>query len=153
MRTDRGGQVTWHGPGQLVGYLLLDLPRLGIGVRTLVQRTEQMLIELLAGYGLDCHTRPGQPGVYDATGKIAALGFRIRRRCSYHGFSLNVNCDLEAFGRIHPCGVAGMPVSRLSDRVPGIAPEHLRGRLDALLHRYFGHQQVEQREPMLAARA
>ena len=111
--TDRGGQVTYHGPGQLVIYLLLDLKRRGLGVRELVSRTETGVLHLLQEYGLEATTRSGAPGVYVEDKKIASLGFRVRRGCCYHGISLNVAMDLEPFGRINPCGYAGLEITQL----------------------------------------
>ena len=115
VQTDRGGQVTYHGPGQLVVYCLLDILRLGLGVRGLVDRVEQSVVALLAGYGIEAGTRRGAPGVYVGEAKIAALGLRIRKGCCYHGLSLNVDTDLEPFGRINPCGFRGLAVTRLCD--------------------------------------
>lgn len=138
VRTDRGGQTTYHGPGQLVGYLMLDLRRAGMGVRSLVRATEQMLRQLLAQYGLAAESPPDSPGVYLQGRKIASLGFRISRHYSYHGFSLNVDCDLEPFDRIMTCGVAGQPMARLADYVPGIDIPTLLPRLYPLLHQCFG---------------
>ena len=115
VQSDRGGQVTYHGPGQLVAYILLDLRRLGIGPRELVHRIEQGLIALLHGLELAGVRRPGAPGVYVDNAKIAALGLRIRRGMSYHGLSLNVDVDLEPFNRIDPCGYQGLEVTRLKD--------------------------------------
>lgn len=112
---DRGGQITYHGPGQVVIYLLLDLRRNGFKVRELVQRMEQALIDLLADYGIQAERRDGAPGVYVGPAKIAALGLRIKNGCSYHGLSLNVNMDLAPFGWINPCGYSGMPVTQLAD--------------------------------------
>jgi lipoyl(octanoyl) transferase len=113
--SDRGGQVTYHGPGQLVVYLMLDLRRLGIGVRTLVQTIEQSVIDWLASQGVAAQARRDAPGVYVDGAKIAALGLRVRGGCSYHGLSLNVDMDLEPFRRINPCGYAGMPVTQLRE--------------------------------------
>jgi lipoyl(octanoyl) transferase len=113
---DRGGQVTYHGPGQLVAYPLLDLRRLGIGVKALVECIEQAVIDTCAGYGIAAFRRPGAPGVYTADGaKIAALGLRVRRGCSFHGLAFNIAMDLEPFRRINPCGYAGQPVTALLD--------------------------------------
>jgi lipoyl(octanoyl) transferase len=117
---DRGGQVTYHGPGQAVLYLLLDLRRRQIGVRALVEAMEQAVIRLLADHRIEAHGRPDAPGVYvpQAAGeaaKVASVGLRIRRGCSYHGLALNVDVDLEPFSRINPCGYAGLPVTRLTD--------------------------------------
>jgi lipoyl(octanoyl) transferase len=111
---DRGGQVTYHGPGQLVVYPLLDLRRLGLGVRDLVIALEAAVVAFAAGLGLDAAARRDAPGVYVAGRKLASLGLRIRRGCSYHGLALNVAMDLEPFGRINPCGYAGLEVTDLS---------------------------------------
>ncbi len=113
VQIDRGGQVTYHGPGQLVLYCLLDIARRGFGVKSLVTRLESSVIELLAGYGIEARTRPGAPGVYVDEAKIAALGLRIRKGCCYHGLSLNVDMDLEPFARINPCGYQGLAVTQL----------------------------------------
>jgi lipoyl(octanoyl) transferase len=115
VRIDRGGQVTWHGPGQLVAYVLLDLNRAGFGVRELVRRLEQSVIDLLAGYGIEAGRQPGMPGVYVDGAKIAAVGLRVSRGCSYHGIALNVDADLAAFSRINPCGYPGLAATRLAD--------------------------------------
>lgn len=113
VQTDRGGQVTYHGPGQLVAYVLVDLRRKGWGVRELVSRLEQAVIDLLHGYGIPAVARRDAPGVYVGGAKIAALGLRVKRGCSYHGVSFNVAMDLEPFSRINPCGYAGLPVTQL----------------------------------------
>lgn len=118
LRVDRGGQVTYHGPGQIVAYLLLDLRRRGLGVRALVDLIEGCLIRLLASYGVQAATREGAPGVYVGAAKIAALGLRVRRGCSYHGLSLNVDMDLAPFRRINPCGYAGLATVQLRDLLP-----------------------------------
>lgn len=115
VKTDRGGQVTYHGPGQLIAYVLVDLKRRGYGVRSLVNRIEQGLIDYLAGKGLTATRRHGAPGVYVDDAKIAALGLRIKNSCSYHGLSLNVDLDLAPFERIDPCGYPGLAVTRLRD--------------------------------------
>jgi len=115
VNVDRGGQVTYHGPGQIVLYPLLDLNRLGIGVRELVRRMEQAVIDLLAAHGIAAEGREDAPGVYVAGAKIAALGLRVRRGRSYHGLALNVELDTEPFGRINPCGYPGMAVTRTRD--------------------------------------
>ncbi|MGF1644309.1 MAG: lipoyl(octanoyl) transferase LipB [Thiotrichales bacterium] len=113
--TDRGGQVTYHGPGQIVVYTLVDLARRRLGVRALVSLIEGALIELLGQYGIDSHARADAPGVYVGAAKIAALGLRVRHGRSYHGLSLNVALDLEPFTRIDPCGHRGLEVTRLLD--------------------------------------
>jgi lipoyl(octanoyl) transferase len=112
---DRGGQVTYHGPGQLVAYPLLDVRRLGINVRGLVLQLEQAVIDLVAAHGIHAAGRRDAPGVYVDGRKLASLGLRIRRGSSYHGVALNVNMDLEPFSRINPCGLTGMQVTRLAD--------------------------------------
>jgi len=115
VRIDRGGQVTYHGPGQLVAYVLVDLKRAGYGVKELVRRLEQSVIDLLAAYRLEGARRAGMPGVYVAGAKIAAVGLRVSRGCTYHGISLNVDADLAAFSRINPCGYPGLAATRLAD--------------------------------------
>ena len=115
VNVDRGGQVTYHGPGQIVLYPLLDLNRLRIGVRELVRAMEQAVIDLLAARGIAAEGRTDAPGVYVGEAKIAALGLRVKRGRSYHGLALNVDLDLEPFSRINPCGYAGMPVTRTRD--------------------------------------
>jgi len=113
--TDRGGQVTYHGPGQVVAYPLVDLRRLGIGVKELVRRIEESVIALLGEYRIDGRRRAGMPGVYVGEAKIAAIGLRVARGCSYHGVALNVDVDLEPFSRIDPCGYPGLEATRLAD--------------------------------------
>ncbi len=115
LHVDRGGQVTYHGPGQIVIYPLLDMRRLGLGVRELVHGIEQAIILVLASYGLRGERRPGAPGVYVDGAKIAALGLRVRKSRSFHGLAFNVDVDLEPFQRINPCGFQGLDVTRLSD--------------------------------------
>jgi len=115
VRSDRGGQITYHGPGQAVVYVLLDLARRGLRVRDLVGRMEQAVIGLLAGYGIAAARVAGAPGVYVAGAKIAALGLRVRKGCCYHGIALNVDMELEPFSAINPCGYAGLRVTRLAD--------------------------------------
>lgn len=115
LSVDRGGQVTYHGPGQLVAYLLFDLRRSGLSIRKLVELLEQSVVDWLAGYGIQATARRDAPGVYVGGAKIAALGLRVRRGCTYHGLSLNVDMDLEPFSRIDPCGYAGLPVTQLKD--------------------------------------
>ena len=119
---DRGGQITYHGPGQVVVYLLIDLQRRQIKVRELVNRIEQAVIDLLAGYGITAARREGAPGVYVGDAKVAALGLRIRNGCSYHGVSLNVDMDLSPFAAINPCGYAGMAVTQLRDLGVNVSP-------------------------------
>ncbi len=135
--SDRGGQVTYHGPGQAVVYTLVDLRRLGLGVRSMVERLESAVIDLLAEHRVSGARRNRAPGVYVGGAKVAALGLRVRNGCTYHGVALNVDLDLEPFSRINPCGHAGLAVTRLADL--GIALDtraagrslaaHLAGRL------------------------
>jgi len=111
VRVDRGGQITYHGPGQWVAYLLLDMRRRGLTIRPLVRRMEQAVINLLADYGVKAHGRSDAPGVYVGEAKIAALGLRVKNGCCYHGLALNVDVDLEPFHAINPCGYAGLEVT------------------------------------------
>jgi len=129
VQVDRGGQVTYHGPGQMVAYTLLDLRRLGLGPRQLVMALEQGVIELLAEHGIAAMGRREAPGVYVADAKLAALGLRVRRGCCYHGLSLNVAMDLEPFSRINPCGYPGLKVTQLSDLTVAGEMEQLARRL------------------------
>ena len=113
--TDRGGQVTYHGPGQAVAYGLLDLRRARLGVKALVRSLEQAVLELLAGYAIAGERRAGMPGVYVDGAKIAAIGLRVARGCCYHGIAVNADMDLEPFTRIDPCGYPGLAATRLAD--------------------------------------
>jgi lipoyl(octanoyl) transferase len=115
VKTDRGGQVTYHGPGQLVAYLLLDLRRRELTVKRLVNRIEEAIIGLLADHRIPAERRTGAPGVYVGEAKVAALGLKVRNGCSYHGLSLNVAMDLAPFAAINPCGYAGLAVTQLAD--------------------------------------
>jgi lipoyl(octanoyl) transferase len=115
VQIDRGGQVTYHGPGQLVVYPLIDLRRSGLGVRDLVTALERSVIELAAEYGVVAEARKSAPGVYVEGRKLASVGIRIRRGASYHGLALNVSLDLEPFGRINPCGYEGLQMTQLAD--------------------------------------
>lgn len=117
VQTDRGGQVTYHGPGQLIAYPLLDLRRLGLGVRDLVSVLENTVVEFLADRKITAAAKPDAPGVYVEGRKIASLGLRVRRGCSFHGVSLNVHMDLAPFLRINPCGYNGLQMTQLADWV------------------------------------
>ncbi|HOP15401.1 MAG: lipoyl(octanoyl) transferase LipB [Gammaproteobacteria bacterium] len=121
VQTDRGGQVTYHGPGQLVVYLLVSLRDVGVGIRGLVSIIEQAIIDLLGARGIEAQARPDAPGVYVDGRKIASLGLRVRRGFTYHGLALNVSNDLEPFRRINPCGHAGLEVT--STRQLGIGDD------------------------------
>ena len=115
IKTDRGGQVTYHGPGQLIAYMLIDLKRLGIGVRQLVTLMEEAIIDTLAQWQVTAYGKPDAPGVYVDNAKIASLGLRVRKGCSFHGLALNVDMDLEPFLTINPCGYAGLDMAQLAD--------------------------------------
>ena len=115
VQIDRGGQVTYHGPGQLVVYPLIDLRRSGLGIRDLVTALERSVITLAAEYGITAESRRNAPGVYVGGRKLASVGIRVRRGASYHGLALNVDLDLEPFGRINPCGYEGLEMTRLAD--------------------------------------
>jgi len=114
VQSDRGGQITYHGPGQLMVYTLLDIDRLGLGIRSLVLALEQAVIACLADYGISARGRRDAPGVYVKNAKIASLGLRVRKGCSYHGLALNVNMDLAPFERINPCGYRGLEMTQIS---------------------------------------
>ena len=126
VQTDRGGQVTYHGPGQLVAYPLLDIDRMGLGVRCLVNDLEETVIRQLDAYGLTGERKDGAPGVYVDGAKIASIGLKVRRGCTYHGLALNVGLDLTPFDRINPCGYAGQAMTRLVDRVDDMDFERAR---------------------------
>jgi len=115
VQSDRGGQVTYHGPGQIILYTLLDLKRNRLGVRALVNCIEQTVIDLLKLHNITAKTSQDAPGVYVSDAKVASLGLRVRRGCSYHGLALNVDMDLEPFNRINPCGYPGLKVTQLAD--------------------------------------
>jgi lipoyl(octanoyl) transferase len=120
VKVDRGGQVTYHGPGQLVVYVLLDLNRLKLGIRELVTRLENCVINLLSEYGIKAVSKKEAPGVYVDDKKIAALGLRVRRGCCFHGLALNVDMNLDPFSRINPCGYEGLEITQLSDFISDI---------------------------------
>ncbi|MBT8061100.1 MAG: lipoyl(octanoyl) transferase LipB [Gammaproteobacteria bacterium] len=137
LNVDRGGQVTYHGPGQIVVYPLLNLRRLGIGVRELVTRIEAAVIEVLADYGVNGDRMPGAPGVYVDGVKIAALGLRVRRGCSFHGLAFNIDMDTEPFERINPCGFSGLKVTCLA-RFGPVSLDVVRGQLVSRLAAQLG---------------
>ncbi|MCW4455566.1 lipoyl(octanoyl) transferase LipB [Flavobacterium sp. MXW15] len=140
LHVDRGGQVTYHGPGQIVVYPLLDLRRLGIGVREYVCRIEQAIIDTLDEWNIGAERREGAPGVYVAGAKIAALGIRVRRGCTFHGLAFNVAMDLEPFHRINPCGYQGLRVTSVLDLGGPSGIEAAKPVLLAQLARQFGLQ-------------
>ena len=137
---DRGGQVTYHGPGQIVAYPLLDLKRLGIGVREYVHRIEQAIIDTLGEWNIGAVRREGAPGVYVNDAKIAALGIRVRRGCTFHGLAFNIAMDTEPFRRINPCGYAGLQVVAMADLGGPASPDAVKPVLVAHLCRQFGLQ-------------
>jgi lipoyl(octanoyl) transferase len=141
LQVDRGGQVTYHGPGQLVIYCLLDLNRLGLGVKALVARIEKSVIDLLDHYRIAAHTRSGAPGVYVGEAKIAALGLRIRKGCCYHGLSLNVDMELNPFSRIDPCGFKGLAVTQLRDLGINAGIEQVGDKLAGILVGNLGEKE------------
>lgn len=126
IQSDRGGQVTYHGPGQQVMYVLLNLKRRKLGVRELVTLLEQTVVNTLAEYGIDAHPRADAPGVYVGEMKICSLGLRIRKGCSFHGLALNINMDLAPFQRINPCGYAGMEMTQMRHWVETATPDTIR---------------------------
>lgn len=135
---DRGGQITYHGPGQVVAYVLVDLRRRGYGVRELVSRMEQAVIDFLEAQGVVAARREGAPGVYVASAKIAALGLRVRHGCTYHGLALNVDMDLAPFAAINPCGYPGMQVTQCRDLGIELAPAQVGAALaEALLNTIY----------------
>ncbi|MDG4554970.1 MAG: lipoyl(octanoyl) transferase LipB [Candidatus Competibacter sp.] len=139
VQVDRGGQVTYHGPGQVVVYCLLDVRRLGLSVRGLVTVLERSVIDLLAAHGIAGRARPDAPGVYVGDAKVASLGLRLRQGRSYHGLSLNVAMDLEPFSRINPCGYPGLRVTQLRDLGLDLTPETAAAELLADLGRHLGY--------------
>jgi len=126
IQSDRGGLVTYHGPGQQVMYVLLNLKRRKLGVRELVTLLEQTVVNTLAEYGIDAHPRADAPGVYVGEMKICSLGLRIRKGCSFHGLALNINMDLTPFQRINPCGYAGMEMTQMRQWVDTATPDNIR---------------------------
>ena len=126
IQSDRGGQVTYHGPGQQVMYVMLNLKRRKLGVRELVTLLEQTVVNTLAEYGIDAHPRADAPGVYVGEMKICSLGLRIRKGCSFHGLALNINMDLTPFQRINPCGYAGMEMTQVRQWVDTATPDNIR---------------------------
>jgi len=138
INTDRGGQVTYHGPGQIIVYTLLDLSRLSMGIRQLVTILEQSVIELLADYGVESCARAEAPGVYVNNAKIAALGLRVRKGRSFHGLALNVDMNLEPFNRINPCGYAGLEITQLKNFVADVDVGEVSEKLQRLLLKNLG---------------
>ena len=140
VQVERGGQVSYHGPGQLVAYLMLDLRRLDLGVRELVSAMELSLVDVLAGYGIEAAPKAEAPGVYVKDDKIASLGLRVRRGCSFHGLALNVDMDMMPFQRINPCGYAGLKMVQMKDLLatPPVFDE-VAQRLEQALRQRLGY--------------
>jgi lipoyl(octanoyl) transferase len=141
IQVDRGGQVTYHGPGQIVAYPLVDVGRRGIGVREFVFRLEEAIIRVLAEYGVTGDRIAGAPGIYVGGAKIASLGLRVRRGCSFHGLAFNIDMDLEPFGRINPCGYAGLEVTQLS-AFADVSIREVENRLVGSLQRQLAYSEV-----------
>lgn len=153
VKVDRGGQVTYHGPGQLVAYPLLDLRRAGLGVRQLVTLLEQSLIGVLSNWGIEAAARPDAPGVYVDGAKIASLGLRVRRGCSFHGLALNLEMDLEPFLRINPCGYPGLAMTQLAQLHPGFELEAVEQQLLEQISNRLGYTLEEYPEAQPAERS
>jgi len=142
VQVDRGGQVTYHGPGQIVAYPLVDIRRKGIGVKEFVHRIEESIITVLAGYGIAGERIPGAPGIYVGGEKIASLGLRVRRGCTFHGLAFNIDMELEPFQRINPCGYAGLRVTCLS-RLTAVDFTAAEDRLVDSLVRQLGYSEID----------
>ncbi len=139
VQTDRGGQVTYHGPGQLVAYPLLDLRRQQLGVRDLVTRIESLVVTLLADFGVTASGNCDARGVYVAGKKICSIGLRIKKGCSYHGLALNVNMDLAPFGLINPCGYKELSMTQIADFEPSVTMRVVKKQLIKHFHALFGY--------------
>lgn len=146
IEVDRGGQVTYHGPGQLVVYLMIGLTRRKMGVRALVDLIEQAIVRTLAELGIAAEPRSDAPGVYVGDGKIASLGLRVRRGCSFHGLALNVDMNMEPFQRINPCGYAGLAMCQIRDFAPTATIDDIESRLVTQLVAGLGDASVDYRE-------
>lgn len=142
VQSDRGGQVTYHGPGQQIMYVLIDVKRRKIGVRQLVTALEDTVIATLAHFGVTARARPDAPGVYTGESKICSLGLRIRKGCSFHGLALNVSMDLSPFLRINPCGYAGMQMTQLSAFQPDVTLAQVQPLLVAAFAQQLGYGEV-----------
>lgn len=139
VQTDRGGQVTYHGPGQLVMYVLFDLKRLKIGIRQLVTKLEDSVIAVLQEYGVNAKNRCDAPGVYVADSKICSIGLRVRKGCSYHGIAFNVAMDLEPFSRINPCGFKNLTVTQVSHFANEVSVKDIEPKLVRYVQENFGY--------------
>ena len=146
IQVDRGGQVTYHGPGQIVAYPLVDIRRKGIGVRDFVNRIEEAIIGVLAHYGVKGERICGAPGIYVRGEKVASLGLRVRRGCTFHGLAFNIDMDLEPFQRINPCGYAGLQVTQLAALAP-VEFSEVEDRLVNSLAQQLGYSELKEVEP------
>ncbi|MGP9419081.1 lipoyl(octanoyl) transferase LipB [Pseudomonas reactans] len=143
IQSDRGGQVTYHGPGQQVMYVMVDLKRKKLGVRQLVTAIEQTVVDTLAHFSIDAYPRADAPGVYVDRKKICSLGLRIRKGCSLHGLALNIDMDLEPFLRINPCGYAGLEMTQVSREKPGLTVDDVMPVLVKSFNNLLNYQQVD----------
>jgi len=143
IQSDRGGQVTYHGPGQQVMYVMVDIKRRKMGVRQLVTAIEQTVVDTLAFFNIEAYPRADAPGVYVDGKKICSLGLRIRRGCSLHGLALNIDMDLEPFQRINPCGYAGLQMTQASLEKPGITVDQVMPALVRAFNKQLDYQQVD----------
>lgn len=137
VQSDRGGQITYHGPGQLIGYVLMDIKRRNLGVRTLVQQLERLLINILAQYNIPAEIQCGAPGVYVHGQKIASIGLRVKQGCTYHGFALNVAMDLAPFNDINPCGFSHLKMTQMSDYIKDISLSTVATELEKAFTDFF----------------
>ncbi len=142
-KSDRGGNITYHAPGQLVGYLLVDLKRKNLRIHDLVRTTENLIINTLKDYSIQSHTIKKAPGVYVEGAKICSLGFRIKNGCSYHGFALNINMDLEPFSYINPCGLEGIKITQIKFFVQNIDIENVQNKIILNLEQDFGYTNID----------
>ncbi len=143
IQVDRGGQVTYHGPGQLIAYLMIDLRRQKLGVRDMVTLMEEAVVAVLESYGIEAYAKADAPGVYVNEAKISSLGLRVRRGCSFHGLALNVNMDLAPFLRINPCGYAGLRMIQLHDLCPEADEAEAGERLLNYLIKKIGYTRID----------
>lgn len=137
IQTDRGGQVTYHGPGQLMAYTLFDIKRMELNTHSFVIKLENTIIELLAHYGIDAKGKRDAPGVYVNDAKICSIGLRVKRGCSYHGIALNVNMDLKPFLNINPCGYKALPMTQIADFVPDISIDDVTQKAATIFEKSF----------------
>ena len=152
VQTDRGGQVTYHGPGQVVAYPLLDIERRGVGVRCLVDRLEQAVIDVLAGMGVEGARQAGAPGVFVGAAKIASIGLKVRRGRTYHGLAFNIDMDLTPFSLINPCGFSGLTMTQVVEQVGPADWDDMAGRLLTAFCKLMGYPEIKGIEPATNAR-